>query len=381
MIIPFINIMSIFSTDTLPKYGVLLITDLIEDLKSGKLFIPDYQRDFVWTKSDQEAFLQSIISKNVLPSIVINKNTITKKNAVIDGQNRLKTILYYYDGYYLDKNDKKIEHDTKIKTSSGERKLYSELSDEDKCLFDQVEIPIISKINASESRCQEIFTSLQCGRKLSFGEKIHALQTHNVVQAIQSVINSTIVHEGKDLYIHEFIKNTFGKQLIKRYKYFELIGFMLLMVHPNYNNSLDTGVLDMGKNMFKIIEDNELDNINHVVPVVVSLLQLFATFYEKTASLKKLNKSMLAAFLYKYFVDNSEFDGTTKPYVNYSFEPDEPLLLELASKHKKFMDDYVKKKPEDRDLTKSEANMLVFKGYFNGQKPFKKFDDEIKSSL
>ena len=95
MIIPFINIMSIFSTDTLPKYGVLLITDLIEDLKSGKLFIPDYQRDFVWTKSDQEAFLQSIISKNVLPSIVINKNTITKKNAVIDGQNRLKTILYY----------------------------------------------------------------------------------------------------------------------------------------------------------------------------------------------------------------------------------------------------------------------------------------------
>ena len=42
------------------------------------------------------------------------------------------------------------------------------------------------------------------------------------------------------------------------------------------------------------------------------------------------------------------------------------------------MDDYVKKKPEDRDLTKSEANMLVFKGYFNGQKPFKMFDVQIK---
>ena len=70
MIIPFINIMSIFSTDTLPKYEVLLITDLIEDFESGKLFIPKYQRDYVWTKSDQEAFLQSIISKNVLPSIV-----------------------------------------------------------------------------------------------------------------------------------------------------------------------------------------------------------------------------------------------------------------------------------------------------------------------
>ena len=72
MIIPFINIMSIFSTDTLPKYEVLLITDLIQDFESGKLFIPKYQRDYVWTKSDQEAFLQSIISKNVLPSIVIN---------------------------------------------------------------------------------------------------------------------------------------------------------------------------------------------------------------------------------------------------------------------------------------------------------------------
>tara|TARA_B110000971_G_scaffold64258_1_gene65756 strand:- start:54 stop:1175 length:1122 start_codon:yes stop_codon:yes gene_type:complete len=360
--------MSIFSTDTDPKYGQMLITDLMDDYQSGKLWIPSYQRDFVWNKTDQEAFLHSIVSKNVLPALVINKNTITKKNAVIDGQNRLKTIYYYYHG---------IDDDIKIRTSSGDSFLYSELSDDDKNLFDQVEIPIICKINASDAKCQEIFTSLQCGRKLSFGEKIHALQTHNVVKSIESVNDSVIIYELNNYTIHDFIEKIFGNQLIKRYKYFELIGFMLLMVHPNYNNSLHTGVLDMGKNMFKIIEDNELVDIDSSVSIVVSLLQLFATFYEKTASLKKLNKSMFAAFLYKYFVDNSEM-YEAGVYINYSFDLDEPLLLELASKHKKFMDDYVKKKPEDRDLTLSEANMLVFKGYFNGQKPFKKFDDEIK---
>ena len=365
--------MSIFSTDTDPKYGQMLITDLMDDYRSGKLLIPSYQRDFVWNKTDQEAFLHSIVSKNVLPALVINKNTITKKNVVIDGQNRLKTIYYYYHG----KDDDGKDNDIKIRTSSGDSFLYSELSDDDKNLFDQVEIPIICKINASDVKCQEIFTSLQCGRKLSFGEKIHALQTHNVVKSIESVNYSVIIYELKEYEIHEFIKNTFGKQLIKRYKYFELIGFMLLMVHPNYNNSLHTGVLDMGKKMFKIIEDNEVVDIDSSVPIVVSLLQLFATFYEKTASLKKLNKSMFAAFLYKYFVDNSEM-YEAGVYINYSFDLDEPLLLELASKHKKFMDEYVKKKPEDRDLTLSESNMLVFKGYFNGQKPFKKFDAKIK---
>ena len=34
--------------------------------------------------------------------------------------------------------------------------------------------------------------------------------------------------------------------------------------------------------------------------------------------------------------------------------------------------------PEDRDLTASESDMLVFKAYFNGNKPFKNFDEEIK---
>ena len=206
--------MSIFSTDTDPKYGQMLITDLMDDYQSGKLWIPSYQRDFVWNKTDQEAFLHSIVSKNVLPALVINKNTITKKNAVIDGQNRLKTIYYYYHG---------IDDDIKIRTSSGDSFLYSELSDDDKNLFDQVEIPIICKINASDAKCQEIFTSLQCGRKLSFGEKIHALQTHNVVKSIESVNDSVIIYELNNYTIHDFIEKIFGNQLIKRYKYFELI--------------------------------------------------------------------------------------------------------------------------------------------------------------
>jgi len=80
------------------------ISDLIGKIQRGELILqPEFQREFVWTPSHMEKFIQTILDGFPFPEIYlsqkgINLDTLATQNVVVDGQQRLTTIKRYIDG-------------------------------------------------------------------------------------------------------------------------------------------------------------------------------------------------------------------------------------------------------------------------------------------
>ncbi|MBT3464321.1 DUF262 domain-containing protein [archaeon] len=73
------------------------LIDLVNLYKENNLILdPPYQRNFIWSKKDQEELIDSIISKKYpLPSFFLRKLD-DDKYEMVDGQQRTRTILAYY---------------------------------------------------------------------------------------------------------------------------------------------------------------------------------------------------------------------------------------------------------------------------------------------
>lgn len=86
---------------------------LVKRLKRGSLFIPrvnnqnsdvpGFQRGFVWTRQQMDRFIESILLGYPIPSIFLVKQTSDNRMLVLDGQQRLETLRYYYEGTYKDR--------------------------------------------------------------------------------------------------------------------------------------------------------------------------------------------------------------------------------------------------------------------------------------
>jgi uncharacterized protein with ParB-like and HNH nuclease domain len=64
---------------------------------------PEYQRDFCWTQEQQIKLIDSIYRGIPLPSVFIREVQLKSKTMyeVIDGQQRLTTILNYINGVFV----------------------------------------------------------------------------------------------------------------------------------------------------------------------------------------------------------------------------------------------------------------------------------------
>ena len=80
------------------------ISDLIGKIKRDELILqPEFQREFVWTGIHMEQFIKTILDGYPFPEIYIsqkgiNLDTLATQNVIVDGQQRLTTILRYIEG-------------------------------------------------------------------------------------------------------------------------------------------------------------------------------------------------------------------------------------------------------------------------------------------
>lgn len=74
------------------------IGELYRLFKDGDIDLqPDYQRGFVWKPSTQKRFLESILMRLPIPVVYVAE-TLDEKYEVIDGQQRITTIINFMDG-------------------------------------------------------------------------------------------------------------------------------------------------------------------------------------------------------------------------------------------------------------------------------------------
>ena len=88
------------------SYGIDFdVEGLCRRLKRGDIFIPSFQRSYVWTLEEASRFVESLLLGLPVPGVFLAKDDESGKLLVIDGQQRLKSLLFFYGGYFNPENE------------------------------------------------------------------------------------------------------------------------------------------------------------------------------------------------------------------------------------------------------------------------------------
>lgn len=178
------------------------VSGYIERLESGKIIVPDFQREYVWNISQASKLVESVILGLPIPSIFFM--TIPEKEKIriiVDGQQRLLSLAYFKKGFFPGRTYKENEDLTTIReqsrvfrlvnvTSELEGKTYDTLDGDDRNAFDDA---IIHSITIKQERPDDnsdsmfyVFERLNTGGlKLSPQEIRSAIYPGNIHSLIE----------------------------------------------------------------------------------------------------------------------------------------------------------------------------------------------------
>lgn len=98
------------------------VAGLVRRLENDSIYLPDFQRRYVWSKSKASKFIESLLLGLPIPNICLYKEN-TGKQLIIDGYQRLESIKRFYKGFFkLTSVSKKFDKKS-IKTLSNDLRL------------------------------------------------------------------------------------------------------------------------------------------------------------------------------------------------------------------------------------------------------------------
>lgn len=116
------------------SYGVDFdVAGLVRRMNEGDIFVPDFQRGFVWTQKEASQFVESLLLDLPVPGIFLTLELDTEKMMVVDGQQRLKTLQYFYAGKFAE-NDRPFALQGVAPAFAGKR--YADLREPDRRRLD-----------------------------------------------------------------------------------------------------------------------------------------------------------------------------------------------------------------------------------------------------
>lgn len=87
-----------FEINTYPADFTLEV--LYDKWQAGDIEIPRFQRQFVWKQVQASKLIESFLIGLPVPAIFLYTERQTQKFLVIDGQQRLRSVFYFFDGYF-----------------------------------------------------------------------------------------------------------------------------------------------------------------------------------------------------------------------------------------------------------------------------------------
>jgi len=84
-------------------YGADFPVDtLVKRMEEKEFIIPEFQRKYVWKEEEASRFIETLLLGLPSPSLFLAKDKFSKKYLVIDGQQRLKTLQYFFQESFED---------------------------------------------------------------------------------------------------------------------------------------------------------------------------------------------------------------------------------------------------------------------------------------
>lgn len=190
------------------------VASLYSSIKDGSLKVrPDFQRKLVWNEGHKVNFIDTILKNFPFPEVYISSeeidlDKITSRDIVVDGQQRLTTIVEYIDGTLTLKKTK----DTPLVPS------FESLSSDDKKRFLNYPVTVRYLAGVDMTSIKEIF------RRINRTQ--YALNANEVTQAIY---DGEFIMLAKSICELDIFKNlpTFSDRELSR---MNDLGFALLVM-------------------------------------------------------------------------------------------------------------------------------------------------------
>ena len=149
------------------------IDSIVKRIKDDVIFVPPFQRKFVWNINQSSKFVESLILGLPVPGIFLSKENKTGKLLIVDGQQRLMSLFSFYDGLFKGKEFALVGLQSDL---NG--KTYKTLNSSDKIRLDDsiLHATIVrqDEPNDEESSIYLIFERLNTGGKPLSPQEIRA---------------------------------------------------------------------------------------------------------------------------------------------------------------------------------------------------------------
>lgn len=78
------------------------VDSLVKRMENEEIKVPHFQREYVWNHAEASRFIESLILRLPVPSIFLLRDKFSNSLIIIDGQQRLKTLLYFFKETFPD---------------------------------------------------------------------------------------------------------------------------------------------------------------------------------------------------------------------------------------------------------------------------------------
>ena len=138
--------------------------------KNGDITIPSFQRGYVWSQRQASALIESFLMGLPVPPVFFYIDS-ENKNLVIDGQQRLMSIFYFFEGYFGQENERGKRQTFRLtglnKKSPYYNLRFDDLQEQDKRKIEMTVLRVINirqlSPNNDDSCMYHIFERLNTG--------------------------------------------------------------------------------------------------------------------------------------------------------------------------------------------------------------------------
>lgn len=183
------------------------VEGLVKRIGRDDILIPPFQRNYVWTQKDASRFIESLLLGLPVPGIFLAKEPDSNKLLVLDGQQRLKTLQFFYDGYFNPHEDNKKQQVFKLISVQPkfEGLTYQTLEEQDKVKLNDslIHATIVKQESPQDddTSVYHVFDRLNStGRRLTPQEIRTAIDHGNLIDLV------------KQLNDHESWRGIYGKR-------------------------------------------------------------------------------------------------------------------------------------------------------------------------
>jgi hypothetical protein len=183
---------------SISSYGADYPVDgLVKRINSNAIYIPSFQRSYVWNIYRASRFIESLLLGLPVPAVFLSKELDSSKMLVIDGQQRLRTLQYFYNGVF--KPDDRVFRLRNVQ-ERYQGKTYDTLSEDDRLRLDDSIIHAIivkqespdadGEETASPSSAYHIFERLNTGGVLLQPQEIRSCIYHGLFIELLEDLNT-----------------------------------------------------------------------------------------------------------------------------------------------------------------------------------------------